>query len=96
MEVIKGAIRIANLVFFLLKSDGDIHRQIVRMSDVGEEALGAIAESVRTAAIGGLLRTVRLDGRRRCNDFEAYLTRLRTRIIREVAQQLRQLNSLKV
>ena len=37
-----------------------------------------------------------VDRKRTCSDFEAYLTRLRSRVIREVHQQLRQLNSIKV
>ena len=61
-----------------------------------DDELDSLVESVRSAAIDGLLRSIHLDRQRKCNDFEAYLTRLRSRIIREVNQQLRQLNSIKV
>ena len=53
-------------------------------------------ESVRTSAIGGILQSVRMDGRRNCRDFEAYLQRLRVRLIREVNTQMRQLHGMKI
>ena len=44
----------------------------------------------------GLLRSVRLDEHRPCCDFEAYLERVRVRIIKEITQQLHELHSAKV
>jgi hypothetical protein len=55
-----------------------------------------LMESVRTSAIGGILQSVRMDGRRDCDDFEAYLQRLRVRLIREVNTQMRQLHGMKI
>jgi hypothetical protein len=63
--------------------------------DESDADLDSIAESIRLAAIDGILRTIHLDGKRECRDFEAYLARLRSRIVREVLQQLRQLNGMK-
>ena len=60
------------------------------------DELDSLVESVRSAAIAGLLRSIRLDRQRKCNDFVAYMTRVRSRIIREVNQQFRRLNSIKV
>jgi hypothetical protein len=61
-----------------------------------DEDLDSIVESVRSAAIDGILRTIHLDGTRECHDFEAYLVRLRSRVVREANQQLRQLNGIKL
>jgi hypothetical protein len=66
------------------------------MDNANDDDVASTVESVRSAAIDGILRTIHLHGHRKCNDFEAYLTRLRSRITREVNQQLRQLNSIKV
>ena len=40
-----------------------------------DDDLDSIVESVRSAAIDGLLRAIHLDRQRKCSDFEAYLTR---------------------
>ena len=64
--------------------------------DTYDDDLDDIVEWVRSASIDGILRTIHLDGARMCNDFEKYLDRLRSRVIREVQQQLKQLNGVKV
>ena len=66
------------------------------MSNEDESDLDSIVESVRSAAIGGILHTIHLDGARKCNDFEHYLDPVRIRVVREVLQQLRQHNGIKV
>jgi hypothetical protein len=48
------------------------------------------AESIRVASLGALLHAITLDTYRQCNDFEAYLRRLQTRVVREVNRQLKE------
>ena len=53
------------------------------------------ADEIRQASLQYLLTTISLDGYRQCFDFEAYLKRLRVRVVRELYRQLKQHGAIK-
>ena len=58
--------------------------------------VASAAESIRAASLDSIIQTITMDGYRMCDDFEAYLKRLRTRVIREIHRQLKQHEAIKV